>query len=87
MVFESYIVLHVLPYQHSFISSQGCLPETEVFADIPDDPPIESKEQYIAESGNPLFPVFKIQNGDSDRCVAILIFSNEGMIDNLNEFK
>lgn len=51
----------------------GCLPETEVFADIPDDPPIESKEQYIAESGNPLFPVFKIQNGDSDRVESLVL--------------
>lgn len=51
----------------------GCLPETEVFADIPDDPPIESKEQYLEESGNPLFPVFKVQNGDSDRVESFVL--------------
>lgn len=45
----------------------GCLPETEVFVDIPDDPPEEPKDHYIEESTTPLFPVIKVQNGDLDR--------------------
>jgi hypothetical protein len=44
----------------------GCLPETEVFSDIPEDPVIELKDQFIEESSIPLFPVIKCQNGENE---------------------
>ena len=58
----------------------GCLPETEVFVDIPDDPPEEPKDHYIEESTTPLFPVIKVQNGDLDRWILETLLSKANLV-------
>ncbi|XP_062588811.1 uncharacterized protein LOC134250466 [Saccostrea cucullata] len=51
----------------------GCLPETEVFSNIPEDPPLESKDQYVEEATLPLFPVIKVQNGEVNRSESFVL--------------